>query len=50
MGEKRNVYSLLLGKSEGRRLLGRPKRRWINNIKMDLFETGLHVVYWIGLA
>jgi hypothetical protein len=50
MGEKRNVYRLLVGKPEGKRPLGRPRRRWINNIKMDLFEIGLSVVDWVGLA
>jgi hypothetical protein len=50
MGEKRNVYRLLVGKPEGRIPLGRPRRRWIDNIKMDLLETGLSVVDWIGLA
>jgi hypothetical protein len=50
MGEKRNVYRLLLGKPEGKRPLGRPRCRWIDNIKMDLLEIGLSVVYWIGLA
>jgi hypothetical protein len=44
MGEKRNVYRLLVGKPEGKRPLGRPKRRWINDIKMDLLEIGLGVV------
>jgi hypothetical protein len=43
MGEKRNVYRLLVGKPEGKRPLGRPRRRWINNIKMDLLEIGLNV-------
>jgi hypothetical protein len=38
MGEKRDVYRLLVGKTEGKRLLGRPRRRWIDNIKMDLFR------------
>jgi hypothetical protein len=38
MGEKRNVYRLLVGKPEGKRPLGRPRRRWIDNIKMDLSE------------
>jgi hypothetical protein len=37
MGEKRNVYRLLVGKPEGRRPLGRPRRSWIDNIKFDLF-------------
>jgi hypothetical protein len=50
MGEKRNVYRLLVGKAEGKRLLGRPRRRWIGNIKMDLLEIGLSVVDWICLA
>jgi hypothetical protein len=50
MGEKRNVYRLLVRKPEGKRPLGRPRRRWIHNIKMDLFEIGLNVVDWIGLA
>jgi hypothetical protein len=49
-GEKRNVYALLIGKPEGKRPLGRPRRRWIDNIKMDLLEIGLSVVDWIGLA
>jgi hypothetical protein len=50
MGEKRNVYRLLVGKPEGKRQLGSPRRRWIDNIKMDLLEIGLGVVDWIGLA
>jgi hypothetical protein len=50
IGEKRNVYKLLVGKPEGKRQLGRPRRRWIDNIKMDLLEIGLSVVDWIGLA
>jgi hypothetical protein len=50
MGEKRNVYRLLVGKPEGKRPLGRPRRKWIDNIKMDLLEIGLNVVDWIGLA
>jgi hypothetical protein len=50
MGEKRNVYRLLVGKPERKRPLGRPRRRWIDNIKMDLFEIGVSVLYWIGLA
>jgi hypothetical protein len=50
MGEKRNVYRLLVGKAEGKRPVGRPRRRWIDNIKMDLLEIGLGVVDWIGLA
>jgi hypothetical protein len=50
MGEKRNVYRLLVGKPKGKRPLGRPRRRWIDNIKMDLLEIELNVVDWIGLA
>jgi hypothetical protein len=41
MGEKRNVYRLLVGQPERKKPLGRPRRRWINNIKIDLLETGL---------
>jgi hypothetical protein len=44
MGEKRNVYRLLVGKPEGERPLGRQRRRWIDNIKMDLLEIRLNVV------
>jgi hypothetical protein len=40
MGEKRNAYRILVGKPEGKRLLGRPRSRWVNNIKMDLRERG----------
>jgi hypothetical protein len=50
MGEKRNVYRLLVGKPEGKRPLGRPRRRCIDNIKIDLSEIGLNAVDWIGLA
>jgi hypothetical protein len=50
MGEKRNVYRSLVGKPEGKRPLGRPRRRWIDKIKMDLLETGLSSVDWSGLA
>jgi hypothetical protein len=50
MGKKRNAYRLLAGKPEGKRPLGRPRRRWIDNIQMDLLERGLSVVDWIGLA
>jgi hypothetical protein len=50
MGEKRNVYSLLVGKPEGKRPVGRQRRRWIDNIKIDLLEIGLSVVDWVGLA
>jgi hypothetical protein len=47
---KRDVYGLLVGKPEGKRPLGRPRRRWIDNIKMDISEIGLSVVDWIDLA
>jgi hypothetical protein len=50
MGEKRNVYRLLVGKPEGKRPLGRPRRRWIINIKMDLLEIRLSVADWFDLA
>jgi hypothetical protein len=48
MGEKGNVYRLLVGKLEGKRPLGRPRHRWIDNIKMGLSEIGLSVVDWIA--
>jgi hypothetical protein len=48
MGEKRNMYRLLVGKPEGKRPLGRPRYRWIDNIKMDLLKIGVSVVDWIG--
>jgi hypothetical protein len=50
IGEKRNVYRLLVGKPEGKRPLARPRSRWIDNIKMDLLEIRLNAVDWIGLA
>jgi hypothetical protein len=50
MGGKRNVYRLLVGKPEGKRPLGRPRRSWIDNIKMDLLEIVVSVVDWIGLT
>jgi hypothetical protein len=50
MGEKRSSYRLLVGKREGRRPLGRPRRRWMDNIRMDLGEVGWGDVDWIGLA
>jgi hypothetical protein len=50
MGEKRNVYRLLVGKLEGKRPLGISRSRRIDNIKKDLLEIVLNVVDWIGLA
>jgi hypothetical protein len=50
MGEKRNVCRLLVGNPEGKRPLGRPRRRRVYSIKLDLIEIGLSVVDWIGLA
>jgi hypothetical protein len=50
MGEKRNVYRLLVAKPEGKRPLGRPRHRWIDSIKMGLLEIGLGDVDWISLA
>jgi hypothetical protein len=50
MGEKRNAYRLLVGKPEGKRPLGRPRRRCVDNIRMDLGEVGWGDVDWIGLA
>jgi hypothetical protein len=49
-GEKRNAYRLFVGKPEGKRPLGRPRRRWVDNIKMELLEIGWGFVNWIGLA
>jgi hypothetical protein len=49
-GEKRNAYSTLVGKPEGKRPLGRPRRRWVDNIKMDQIEIGWDGVDWIDLA
>jgi hypothetical protein len=40
MGEKRNAYGLLVGKPEGRKPLGKPRRRWVDNIRMDLIDVG----------
>jgi hypothetical protein len=50
MGERRGVYKILVGKAEGKELLGRPGRRWEDNIKMDLQEVGCGGVDWIELA
>jgi len=50
MGEGRGVYRVLVGKPEGKRPLGRPRRRWEYNIKMDLQEVGCGGIDWIELA
>ena len=50
MGEGMGVYRVLVGKPEGRRPLGRPRRRWVDNIRMDLQEVGCGYVDRIGLA
>jgi hypothetical protein len=50
MGKKRNVYRLLVGNPEGKRLLGRSRRSWIDKINMHLLEIGLSIVDWIGLV
>jgi hypothetical protein len=50
MGERRGAYRALVGKPEGRRPLGRPRRRWEDNIKMDLREVGWGGMDWINLA
>jgi hypothetical protein len=50
MGENRNAYRLLVGNPEGRRPLGRPRRRWLDNIRMDLVDVGWGDAYWIDLA
>ena len=50
MGERRGVYRVLVGKPEGKKLLGRPRRRWEDNIKVDLLEVGFGGMDWIELA
>ena len=50
MGEERGVYRVLVGKLERRRPLGRPRRRWVDNIRMYLQEVGCGYMDWIGLA
>ena len=50
MGEEMGVYRVLVGKSEGRRPLGRPRRRWADNIRTDLQEVGCGFMDWIELA
>jgi len=50
MGDEKGAYRVLLGKPEGKRPLGRPRRRWVDNIRMDLQEVGCGYMDWIGLA
>ena len=50
MGESRGVYTILMGKSEGKRPLGRSRHRWEDNIKMDLQEVGCGGMDWIDVA
>ena len=50
MGEERGVYRVLVGKLEGTRPLGRPRRRWVDNIRTELQEVGCGCMEWIGLA
>jgi hypothetical protein len=50
LGAKRNAYRILMGKPEGRRPLGRPRRRWVDNIKIDLREIGWDGMDWVDLA
>jgi hypothetical protein len=50
MEEKRNAYRMLVGQPEEKRPLGRPRRRWVDNIKMDLREIGLDGMDWIDVA
>jgi len=50
LGERRGVYRVLVGKPEGKRPLGRPRRRWEDNVMMDLQEVGCGGIDWIELA
>jgi hypothetical protein len=50
MGEGRSVYRVLVGNLEGKRPLGRTRRRWEDNIKLDLREVGINLANWIQLA
>jgi len=50
MGEEKRLYRFLVGEPEGKRPLGRPRRRWVDNIRADLQEVGGGYMDWIGLA
>ena len=50
MGWERGVYRILVGKPEGKRPLGRPRHKWVDNIRLDLQEMGCGCMDWIGLA
>ena len=50
MGERKGLYNVLVGKPDGRRPLGRPRRKWEDNIKLDLQEVGCAGMDWIDLA
>jgi hypothetical protein len=50
MEAKRNAYRILVGKPEGKRPLGRPRCRWVDNIKMDLRKIGWDGMYWIDMV
>jgi len=50
MGEERGAYRVLVGKPEGKLQLRRPRRRWVDNIRMNLQEVGCEYMDWIGLA
>jgi hypothetical protein len=50
MGKKRNAYRILVGKPEGNRPLGRPRRRWVDSFKMDLREIGWDGVVWVYIS
>jgi hypothetical protein len=49
-GEKMNAYKILVGKPERKKTLGRPRRRWVDNIKIDLRDMGWGGIYWIDMA